>query len=387
VKARLRIVVSGRLAEVPGQGGAAWAVLQYVLGLRKLGHEVWFIEPMGPAAIRPDGARLEASSNADYFRTVAEEFAIKEHATLLVNGGHEAVGMPYETVVEIADSADLLVNLSGVLVDEEIRDRIPVRLYVDLDPGFTQLWQEIQGIDMGFGGHTHYATVGTRIGSPDCSVPTCGLDWLPTLPPVVLEEWPTAGSVERVSFTTVANWRSYGSIEHEGVFYGQKAHAFREFMDLPSRSHARFEVALTIHPEERDDLCSLEAGGWHLLDPVSAAGTPDRYRSFLAGSLAELGIAKSGYAASGSGWFSDRSVCYLACGRPVIAQETGFSRQLPTGAGLLAFEAGEEAVAGVEAIRRDYGLHSRAARSLAEQHFDSDRVLNSLLERIGFGNA
>jgi glycosyl transferase family 1 len=181
----------------------------------------------------------------------------------------------------------------------------------------------------------------------------------------------------------VGHWRSYGPIEHEGIRYGQRVHSFRGLMELPRRAPARFEVALGIHPDERRDMQALGANGWKLIDPMAVAPTPDRYREFVQGSKAEIGIAKSGYVASRCGWFSDRSAAYLASGRPVVAQETGFSRFLPTGEGLLAFETVADAAEQVEKVERDSARHGAAAREIAVEHLDSDRVLGSLLERLG----
>jgi hypothetical protein len=201
---------------------------------------------------------------------------------------------------------------------------------------------------------------------------------------VVLREWPAATwPPAREAFTTVGHWRSYGSIEHEGIRYGQRVHSFRELMELPRRAAARFEVALGIHPDEYRDIESLRANGWELIDPMVVAPTPDRYRAFVQGSKAEIAIAKSGYVASRCGWFSDRSAAYLASGRPVVAQETGFSRYLPTGDGLLAFKTLGEAAERVEEVERDLARHSAAARDIAVEHLDSDRVLGSLLDRLG----
>jgi hypothetical protein len=192
-----------------------------------------------------------------------------------------------------------------------------------------------------------------------------------------------AGSAVREGLTTVGNWRSYGSIERDGVRYGQKAHSYRPFFGLPTRLPLPVYAGLAIHPDERDDLDALAENGWQLLDSGEVAGTPERYREFVQGSWAELGIAKEGYVVSNSGWFGDRSVCYLASGRPVLAQETGFSAFLPVGEGLIPFETIDDAVAGVEDLRRDYERHRRAARALAEDVFDSDKVLAGLLSAIG----
>jgi hypothetical protein len=181
----------------------------------------------------------------------------------------------------------------------------------------------------------------------------------------------------------VGNWRGYGSVEHEGQHYGQKAHSMRALMSIPTRTDAILRLALDVHPEETPDLEALDRNGWQLLDPAAVAHDPDPYRRFVAGSLAEFGVAKSGYVLSRCGWFSDRSACYLASGRPVLAQDTSFPRFLPTGEGLLAFTGVDDAVAGIEEIRSDYERHAAAARALAEAHLDSDLVLARLLERVG----
>jgi hypothetical protein len=236
---------------------------------------------------------------------------------------------------------------------------------------------------MRFDGYTHFATVGLSLDQETCTTPSCGLDWIATPQPIVLSEWPFAERLERDAWTTVANWRGYGSIEVDGVLYGQKAHSLRKIVDLPRRTGARFELALAIDPDERCDLAALDACGWKLVDPRAVAGTPEDYRRFVQGSKGELGIAKSGYVASRAGWFSDRSICYLASGRPVVAQETGFSEVLPVGAGLFSFETADDVECALEALDRDYPRQRRAARAIAERCFDSDRVLPQLLDKVG----
>jgi hypothetical protein len=379
----LTILVSGMMAADPYQGGATWAVLQYVLGFRRLGHEVHFVEPLRAESLQPTGASLAASTNATYFHDVVTELGIEDSAALLLQGTRETVGEPYDDLRRVARHADVVVNISGMLADADLLEPIPIRVYLDLDPAFVQLWQAVEGIDMRFGGHTHFVTVGARIGQAECAVPTCGVRWLHTLPPVVLPEWPPAETIERNAFTTVGNWRGYGSIEHEGVLYGQKAHSLRRFFDLPGRSGERFEVALAIHSDETRDLEALAQNRWDLVDPQQVAGTPGAYRQFVRGSRAELGIAKSGYVNSRCGWFSDRSACYLASGRPVLAQDTGFGDALPAGRGLLAFESVDDVLAAIQTLRQNYRSHAAAARELAVAYLDSDRVLARFLDAVG----
>jgi hypothetical protein len=382
--ARLGIVLSGMIAGDPYQGGASWAVLQYALGLRELGHDVLIVEQWEPPG-EPGAPAFLDTPSAAYFAQVMDRFGLTDSAALLRTGTTETVGLAHAHLRAFAGRADLLLNVSGILTDPDLLEAIPVRAYLDLDPAFNQLWHE-SGIDMRFAPHNRFVTVGQALGTPECRVPTCGLEWITTAPPVVLDRWPAAGGPGDGSFTSVGNWRGYGSVEQDGVHYGQRVHSMRPLIELPRRTDARFRLALAIHPGEVPDLKALDEHGWELIDPVEAAGTPDRYEDFIQRSTAELGIAKSGYVLSRSGWFSDRSACYLASGRPVLAQETGFSRFLPAGEGLLAFDSLDDAVAGVEEIRGDYPRHARRARELAEDLLDSHLVLGRLLERLGAGS-
>ena len=382
IRSSLTLVCSGMIAADPGYGGATWAVLQYLLGFRQLGHDVYFVEPIPRDKLRPPGCRLADSSAARWFRRVVNDFGLSDSAALLLEGTTETVGLSHAALRRVASRADVLFNISGMLTDAALLDPIQRRVYLDLDPGFNQAWHSCGEVDMRFDAHTHFATVGLAMGRPECRIPTCGRSWLTTVPPVVLREWPFAGRQARDAFTTVANWRSYGSVHHDGLFLGQKAHALRPLIHLPRKTGRSFELALAIHPEE-PDLPALHRNGWQLVDPLRAAGTPAKYRTFVSGSHAEIGIAKSGYIAARSGWFSDRSACYLAAGRPVLAQDTGFGAVLPTGEGLLPFTTDEDALAGLDAIEADYSRHRQAARALAERHFDSDRVLTRLLDRVG----
>src|SRR5204863_1916447 len=237
----VRALVAGMVAGDPGQGGATWAVLQYVRGLERLGHDVLLVEPVAEP-------RAEVVS---YFRSLG-----LPRATLLISGTQTTVGMSYEDIR--AFEAELLVNISGLLRDPELTMPVPTRLYLDLDPVFVQLWHA-QGIDVGLDGHTHHATVGhelERAGIP--------LDrrWIPTVPPVALGDWPFADRLEHDAFTTVGNWRSYGTVEWNGTSYGQKAHAVRRLFDLPRLTDESLLPALAIHSEERTDLPALAQHGW-----------------------------------------------------------------------------------------------------------------------------
>ncbi|MDQ4134526.1 MAG: hypothetical protein M3179_15295, partial [Actinomycetota bacterium] len=230
------ILVSGMVAGVPGQGGASWAVLQYLLGLRRLGHEVVLVEPVTVAP----GVALERSPAATYGAEVMRSFGLDGSWALLPTGSTETVGLAYEDLRAAARRADILLNVSGMLTDGALLEPVPVRAYLDLDPAFNQLWHEVERIDMRFDGHTHFATVGLSLGRPECPIPTCGYDWIHTCQPTALDHWPVANRVVYDGLTTVANWRGYGSIHHDGTHYGQKAHSLRPLMDLPTRSNEPF---------------------------------------------------------------------------------------------------------------------------------------------------
>jgi len=357
----VKILVAGMVAGDPHQGGATWAVLQYVLGLERLGHDVVLVEPV----------RELAPEVVEYF----ESLRLRRGA-LLRAGSSQTVGMSYEDLRSF--DPDLLLNISGLLREPELVRAVRTRVFMDLDPVFVQIWHA-QGADFGLDDHTHHVTVGTRLEST--RIP---LDrrWIPTFPPVVLEHWPYSDELEHDAFTTVGHWRSYGSVEWGSVVYGQRAHAVRRLLELPALTQESLLPALAIHPGERADLEALSERGWQLADPLLVAGTPDAYRRFVSGSKGELGLTKAGYLDSRCGWFSDRSACYLASGRPVVTGDTGFSEALPTGDGLVAFDDARGAAAAIGRIVEDYAYHRQAARALAEEHLDSDRVLGRLLEAV-----
>ena len=368
---RLNVLVSGMVAGDPHQGGATWAVLQYVLGLRRLGHRVTLVEPVNELV----------DESVAYFTETMRAFGLDDAAALVVRGSRETVGLPFARLLEAARGADLLVNVSGML-DGPLAEEPAMRVFLDLDPAFIQLWHAAEGIDMGFNRHERFVTVGLALGHPDCPVPTGGRDWITTPQPVVLDHWPPSPPATGGAVTTIGNFRGYGSIEWDGRLYGQKVHALRELYELPGRIDERVVLAMAVHPDEHDDLVALRRNGWSLADPLQVAGSPGAYGDFIRASKAELGIAKSGYVHSRVGWFSDRSVCYLASGRPVVAQDTAYSRYLPVGEGLLPFSDVDDAAAALERVAADLPRHGRAARAIAQDVFDSDRVLTALLDRL-----
>jgi hypothetical protein len=228
--------------------------------------------------------------------------------------------------------------------------------------------------------------MGLNVGKSNCEIPTCGLDWITLPQPVVLDQWPVAPPQPHdAPFTSIGAWRGpNGPVEYRGRTYGLRAHEFRRFIELPMTCPAeKFEMALEIHPGDVKDRDALLRNGWRLVEPGAVARTPEDYRTFVTGSRAEFMVPKHMYVATRSGLLSDRSAYYLASGRPVLARDTGLDGVFPTGAGLLTFTTPEEAADGVEAISADYPRHAKAARAIAEECFDSDKVLRRLLEQLG----
>jgi hypothetical protein len=355
------VVVAGALANKAGNGGEAWVRLSYVLGFRRLGCDVTFVEEIEqaqPAAV-------------EFFRATTEAFGLTDSSALVDSAGASIVGAR-------APHADVLVNVSGNLRAEPILSGFRRTAYVDVDPGFTQIWHEDGTLEIP--PHDVYFTIAENIGLSSCAIPSTGIEWRTARPPVVLDRWRVAPTDDR-RFTTVATWRGpYGRVEHAGRIYSVKVDEFRKVIPLPRCSRQRFELALDIHSEEHPDLEALRENSWNLVDPRAVAADPHSFRRYVQGSGAEFSVAQGIYVETSSGWFSDRTTRYLASGKPALVQDTGFSRTIPTGEGLLTFSTLDEAVEGAEAIAADYDRHARAARAVAEEHFDSDRVLSKLLE-------
>jgi len=365
------------VASTPDQGGATSAALQWAIGLCRCGYDVVVVDPLERSDVPLGMTRAAAYLDALDLPSGVD-------VALLRPSSGEVHGMDRGDLFAALGRAEVLFDVSGMASLVELLTAIPVRIYIDLDPLFNQLWHEVDGIDMGFAHHTAHVTVGLCVGSEGCAVPTCGIDWLTSFPPVDVASWPVAGPLNTGALTTVGNWRSYGSaVDDDGVVYGQRAHSVRRLLDLPGLSARPVHAAMTVYPGDDDDRSSLADNGWHLVDPVDVAGDPSSYRRFVGSSWAELSIAKAGYVDSHSGWTSDRSACYLASGRPVVALDTGFSDHVPTGEGLLAFDDAEGAAAAVEAILADEPAHGRAARRLAEDLFDARLVVGRILDQTG----
>ncbi|MGH7870889.1 MAG: glycosyltransferase [Candidatus Binatia bacterium] len=382
-----RIIVAGSIESHPLAGaGNTWAFLQYVLGFRRLGFETYYVEQLSPQDCIDDNenrTNFRASANVRHFRALMENFNLLEQASLLDSSGTGHVGLSRAEVETLARDVDLLVNISGRLNFVSIVGAVRRRMYLDMDPGYTQIWQEQYGVDMNLRGHDVYVTIGLNLGKPDCPLPTCGIRWEKTLPPVVLEEWQTTLPPGK-NYSTIADWRGFEPVQWRGVWYGQKADEFKRIIKLPHRVAVPLELCLFIHPDESDRV-ALETQGWRLVSPAVHAATTDAYRDYVIGSRGEFTAVKQGYAAGRTGWFSDRSACYLAAGRPVVMQDTGLGAYLPTGSGLLTFKDIDGAAAALDQVETAYAKHSAAAASFAREFLDSDRVLSRLMELAGVG--
>jgi hypothetical protein len=363
------IVTSGWGAGYPEGGGMQWLNLHYMAGLRALGIEGFWLDMTGAA-----GEGL-----IQQFQARCERFGFGDR-WIVLREGKQVFGMNDRQLAALCADCDLLINLCGALQTDELLGRIKRRAYFDLDPGFTQAWAH--QFDMHFAKHNLFFTVGLNVGGTGFPIPTQGIQWQTFLPPVALEYWPAQTDVPTRPFTTIAQWRGQEAV-WEGDYYGPKREEFLRFIDLPGKTPQPIELALLIHESETDDLAKLRDHDWQLVNPHEAAGGLDGFRAYVQQSRAEFSVAKGGYVKSRGGWFSDRTVCYLASGRPVLVQDTGLAQYLPTGRGLMTFSTMEEAVAGIEAINTDYTGHCAAARKLAEEKFAAPVVLQSILERAG----
>jgi hypothetical protein len=382
------LLVGGSIAANYRNGGIAWERLSWVLGLRRLGLDVWMVDQLDRARCRyPEGAEhgYENCLNRAYFEEVIEEFGLAESAVLVGDEGESLYGPAYDELLELAESADALVNVAGNVRLDEVKRRSRLTVYVDVDPGLTQIWLASGAPGPRIEGHDLYFTIGENVGTPACSLPTGGLTWRHTRQPVLLDEWPVTAEGRQGRFTTVARWRGtgpHGSLDSQGVSLTQKADEFEKVIELPKQAPGTFEIALNIDAEDTEGRSLLERNGWRLVDPLGVAADPDAFRSYVQGSGAEFSVAKGAYAETRSGWFSDRTTRYLASGKPALVQDTGFGANIPAGDGLLAFRDLDDAVAGAQQIVRDYEHHSAAARAVAEEYFDSEKVLARFLEDV-----
>lgn len=382
MNSRLKIIVSGLVAQYP-LGGVSWDYLQYVLGLSKMGHDVYYLEDTGFWPYNPATGGLSedgCSYNVTYLKSVMEQFDLQDKWMYRHDYTDQWYGLSESQRRTTIASADLLINVSGCLAYPERYRSIKHMAFIDSDPVFTQI-KLLLGYQSFRDQIDHHDVLFSFAENPSHKIPSTGDQWLPTRQPIVLDEWQPVKAY-RETFTTVMNWTSYDSLEHDGEKYGQKDAEFTPYIDLPaSLPKGTLELAVNDGKTTKTPKEQLQSAGWGLVSPETVCADMNSYRDYIRYSRAEWSVAKQGYVKGQSGWFSCRSACYLAAARPVIVQDTGFSNVITTGDGLIAFNNFEQALAGIESIRSHPDQHINAARAVAETYFDSGTVLTSLIDR------
>jgi hypothetical protein len=372
----VKILFAGIIARYPF-GGVTWCSLMYLLGLRALGHEVLYIEDTGECGYDPDrnAISIDPSYGTRYIDDALAPFGLSD-SWCFVNYDGTYHGRSRDAVRTFCADAELLVNLSGgAWFWRDEYAAIPRRVFIDSDPVFTQLAiakGERWYVDF-FRAFTRLFTFGANIGTTASDVPTGEFVWHKTWQPVICSLWQTDDPPRRDRFTTVMTWKTDSFTDLDG----NKDREFMRFIDIPAHTAQRFELAVN---GPRD---LLSGHGWSAIDAMDISRSLWDYRDFIQSSLAEFGVAKHAYVQHQSGWFSDRTECYLAAGRPALVQDTGWTVHLPSGTGLTGFSTRQEAIDGLERIAGDYTRHARRASEIAREHFDASRVLPPFLERAG----
>lgn len=367
--------------------GVTYQFLHYLIGLKRLGYDVYYVEDSGRWVYDPriNDLTPNASSNVDAVAPVLEAHGFEGRWAFRGNyPDGRCYGMREEELLRLYREADAFLNVTAA---QELRDehlRIPHRIYVESDPFPAQV-RAAQGDEstrQTLAAHNVHFSFGENLGHEDCALPTAGIDWQPTRQPVVVDLWRDGAVPDDAPYTTITTWHNKGKdIEFEGrTWYWTKDREFKKHLDLPSRTGVAFELAVG-DDEEAHRL--LDENGWGRTDSLAVSATPESYRSYVQHSRGEWTVAREQYTRARTGWFSDRSACYLAAGRPVITEDTGFGKFLPTGTGLFAFSTTDEAVSAVEQVESDRERHGRAAHQIAREYFDAERVVGSLMERAG----
>jgi len=386
VRSRKTILVLHLAGQYP-LAGVVWQALHYLVGLRQLGHDVYYIEDSGapPYDPRLKSIVVDPTYNVTCLQQTLERFGFADHWVYWDMGQNAYYGLSHSRLQALYERADVVLNLCGATPPRLEHRRNGRLLYIETDPVFEQIRaaqgepQTLEFLSL----HDVCFTYGENLGAPDCPIPLTGFAWQKTRPPVVLDLWEERVDPTCRYFTTVATWHNKGKdITFQGqTYYWSKHVNFLKFLELPRRTSQPFELAVETGDEAvRNELATL---GWHLVEAVERSATVEGYREYIAASRGEFTVAKDIYVRPCSGWFSDRSVCYLAAGKPVVTQETGFSKFIPTGRGLFAFSTMEEVVTALETINADYGHHAHAARQVAAEYFAADKVLLKLLQDAG----
>lgn len=382
-----RIVVSGYMIRHPFAGNVL-AFFHYVLGLCRLGHDVVYLEESGwpNSCYDPQAGDYSDDPRAglQFVRALFATHGARAPVYYVNRDNSRVYGTDWHELKRVLGAADLLLNIGGVCWLPEFRS-CRHRALIDMDPLFTQVGRfGAEGIHEY---HTYFS-YGVNIGRSGCTVPTGGIEWRPTVPPVVPEIWRDTDSrrterekgdaPESRALTTIANWSAYGAVTYRGEHYGQKDEEFLRLVDLPSRTSQTLELALSGASEEV--MQKMRTAGWSIRDAGELSRDMDTYRAYITSSRGEFSAAKHAYVKTRSGWFSDRSVCYLAAGLPTILQDTGFSDWLPTGRGVLTFSSTDEAADCIETLNAEYAAHCCAASEVAARTFSYKVVLPQILD-------
>jgi hypothetical protein len=378
----LRIIVTGLIAQYP-LGGVTWDYVQYVLGLAKLGHDVYYIEDTGQWPYNPEegGLGKDCGYNVRYLNSVMSSFGLADRWAYRFPWQSQWFGLPDKVREEVILSADLLINVSGTLHRPAEYRQVKRLAYIDSDPVFTQVKLARGQADFASLVDTHdvHFSFGEGLGESP-AVPVTGHRWRPTRQPIVLSEW-RSSTPRTETFTTIMNWTSYKPVSFGGHSYGQKDVEFAHFMTLPKMvAPTILELAVNAGKTNRTPRDLLGHNGWNVVNPDEACADLDGYRGYIQSSKAEWSVAKNGYVVGQSGWFSCRSACYLAAGKPVAVQDTGFSKILPAGQGILPFRTLQDAANAIREIEANYDFHAAGALDIAERFFDSGIVLNRLVD-------
>ncbi|MBN2505250.1 MAG: hypothetical protein JXQ71_01010 [Verrucomicrobia bacterium] len=381
-----RIIVFGILFWYP-LAGVTYQFLHYLLGLRRLGYDPYYIEDSGRWVYDPrlNDLTPDAAGNIAAVLPALEAHGFGDRWAFRGNyPDGRCYGMSEAQMEQLYRDADAFLNVTGA---QELRDehrRVKRRIYVESDPFASQV--KVAKGDAGMmatlAAHDTLFTFGENLGAADCGVPTGPFRWLPTRQPVAMDLWDGGGPVGGAAFTTITTWHNRGKdLEWNGdTWYWTKDREFEKFLELPRRRAVPFELAATVDPQVKTRLLD---GGWRQTDSVAISRDTRLYHDYIQQSRGEFTVARDQYVRPRTGWFSDRTACYLAAGRPVITQETGFSKFLPSGRGLFGFETMDQILAAVDAIEGDYAGHCRAARELAAEHFAAEKVVGSLMARAG----
>jgi hypothetical protein len=374
-------IVAGMIATYP-VGGMAWDYGHYVMGLEQMGFDVVYVEDTGLESYHPEPAKYLADCLSEMSPRLGNRWYYRPPYA-------EPSGMNEPELAAMIASADLFLNVSGGCLMRDAYLGCKRKILVDTDPGINQFvnypkWDSDPGWQgtHGYRAHDFFFTYAENMGWRKCNLPDMGLSWYPTRPPVVLDCWKPCGSSSR--WTTVMSWSPYRHytqpIVYKGKTYGAKEMEFEQIENLPSKVKADFEVAVGGEGAPLDRWRQL---GWRARDANEVSENLNSYRDYIQRSKAEFSVAKNVYVQTISGWFSTRSVCYLAAGRPVVLQDTGFGRHVPTGEGLLSWNSSEEAQKAILEVESNYAFHQRRAREVAVEFFDARRVIGDMLALTG----